>query len=1190
MSAWRLRLLLAVIAALMVGLAGASSASAAEPWWHLDVIAAPTNLPPEVEIENAKHEKEKKFEEAEIEVIATNLGDSYVKSGEVVMTDLLSKNLKLVSIEGSTARKKHPHAGEGLMNCPEAEKRQEEEEPIECKYTEHNLAPFEALVMKMIVRVEEPKGTKTTLANIATVEGGGAPAIPAYTKPFTVDEARSPFGVSRFELQPEEEGGGPASTAGSHPFQITSTLNLNLTRENWGLKGFLPSLPALPRDFKFKLPPGLLGNPTAVPRCSEADFSALNEFINHCPADTVIGVAVVHVNEPKALGELTLAVPVFNLKPAFGEPARFGFFAAHAVVFIQTAISPEEEYAAKVTVHNATELAQVLNTVVTLWGNPDSEVHHDARGWQCVEGEQHDEVELPGKHCEGLAEAGETITEKSFLIFPTRCTHEPLQATLEGTSWPVKEHPAGLEIAPLHFNLIEELSGCGSLEFEPSLKVAPDTSVGSTPSGLTTEVEVPQTGTLSEEGLAETAVKETTVTLPQGVLLNPGAATGLQVCAPGEVGVKLGFESEPAITTNEGFTFEPGLPECLLEEGALSKKGAKVGTFTIRTPLLDHEIEGAAYLGSQNTNPFAPPLVLYLIVEDPKDGIRVKLAGSVTPDPATGQLKSTFKNTPEVPFEDLKLHFFGEGRASVTTPGKCGTYTATSEFTPWAEGAASKSPSASFEITSGPGGMSCTPPLPFSPSIQAGPVNPPGGTTQAGAYTSFSVTIARPDGDEAISGLNVTLPKGIAGVLADVTPCPEPQAENGTCEETSLVGHATTVSGLGPEPFTLHGGNVYLTEGYGGGPFGLAVVFSNIEAGPFHVGTVVVRSAIFVDETTAQVTIKSSVPTFVETVPHVKKGIPVQLKETNVETLGTLPSGKPFQFNPTNCAPLSVQALFKGDEGGSFETSTPLQFTGCGGLEFNPGFEAEVEGQGSKPNGVGFKVITTSKGIGVANIERVHVALPIQLPSRLTTIQKACLDKVFEENPDNPKGCEGANIGNARIETPVFKHPLSGPAYLVSHGNASFPDVEFVLRGEGTPGEKATKLILDGKTDIKKGITYSTFESTPDAPFTRFETTLPAGPHSALTTNVPESKRFSLCGETLAMPTEITGQNGVLIQQTTKVKVTGCKPHKVETKLEKALKECHKRYKHSKKKRVACERRARRKYGKKASTHHHGHR
>jgi hypothetical protein len=615
-----------------------------------------------------------------------------------------------------------------------------------------------------------------------------------------------------------------------------------------------------------------------------------------------------------------------------------------------------------------------------------------------------------------------------------------------------------------------------------------------------------------------------------------------------------------------------------------------VGTAKIKTPLLDHEIEGAVYLGNQDTEPFEPPLVLYLVINDEADGIRVKLAGSTTPDPVTGQLTSTFKNTPQLPFEDLKLHFFGEGRASVSTPGRCGTYTTTSQFTPWS-GGPQKSPSANFGITSGPGGLPCAPALPFAPTIQAGPLNPPaGGTTQAGAFSPFEVTITRPDGEQALTGLAVTLPPGVAGVLANVPQCPEPLAANGTCPDSSLVGSATTVSGLGGQPFTLRGGRVFLTTGFGGGPFGLSIVFENIVAGPFHIGTplaperVVVRGGIFVDPFTAQVTVRTSVPTFVETIPGGRKGIPVQLKQTSVDTFGTLPNGKGFEFNPTHCtSPLVTQAAFSGEEGGTASASAPMTLTGCNKLSFNPGFSAEVEAQGSKPNGVGFKVVTTSTGLGVENIAKVFVALPIQLPSRLTTIQKACRDVVFEANPVS--GCpEGSNIGRATIQTPVLKNPLTGPAYLVSHGNAAFPDVEFVLQGEGL------KLILDGKTDIKKGITYSRFESTPDAPFTRFETYLPAGPHSALTTNVPESKNFNLCGEKLLMPTEIYGQNGVLIKQKTNIKINGCKPkHLTRAQLlAKAIKECRKHHKKGKK-RAACERAARKKYGPKKAKHkaHH---
>jgi hypothetical protein len=179
-------------------------------------------------------------------------------------------------------------------------------------------------------------------------------------------------------------------------------------------------------------------------------------------------------------------------------------------------------------------------------------------------------------------------------------------------------------------------------------------------------------------------------------------------------------------------------------------------------------------------------------------------------------------------------------------------------------------------------------------------------------------------------------------------------------------------------------------------------------------------------------------------------------------------------------------------------------------------------------------VTVESPGLGQANIHKVDLTLPEVLPSRLTTIQKACLEAVFNKNPASCD--EGSVIGEGVVHTPVFKNPLRGPAYLVSHGNAAFPDVEFVLQGENVT------LILDGKTDIKKGITYSRFETSPDAPFTKFESNFPAGPHSALTPFVPESEDFNLCNHasSLVMPTELTGQNNAFKSQTTQIKLIGC--------------------------------------------------
>jgi hypothetical protein len=251
--------------------------------------------------------------------------------------------------------------------------------------------------------------------------------------------------------------------------------------------------------------------------------------------------------------------------------------------------------------------------------------------------------------------------------------------------------------------------------------------------------------------------------------------------------------------------------------------------------------------------------------------------------------------------------------------------------------------------------------------------------------------------------------------------------------------------------------------------------------------------------------------------------------------------------------------------------SSPFQVANCGALPFEPKLTASVDGKGSKQSGVGFYVKLESPGLHQANIHKVELTLPIALPSRLSTIQQACPDNVFESNP---AACgEGSNIGRAIIHTPVLKNPLEGPAYLVSHANLAFPDVVFVLQGEGI------KLVLDGHTDIKKGITYSRFETAPDAPFTTFETMLPAGPHSALGVNVAQSLNYSLCGAALSMPTKIIGQNGAEIEKTTQIKAAGCRQVKQfkETRLQKALKACKK--KKNKRKRIACERAARKKYG-----------
>jgi hypothetical protein len=657
---------------------------------------------------------------------------------------------------------------------------------------------------------------------------------------------------------------------------------------------------------------------------------------------------------------------------------------------------------------------------------------------------------------------------------------------------------------------------------------------------------VPQTSTLSPTGLAEADLKETVVTLPEGVMSSPGAANGLAVCAAGFPG--FGFEGSPEAAQLNNEDISPGAETCPQE--------SKIGTMAVKTPLLKKELQGSVYLAAQDTNLLEQRLVLYLTADDPESGVRVKLAGDVHLDPGTGRLTSTFKNSPQVPFEELTLKFFGGPTATQSTPPGCGAHKTQGTFVPWS-GQAPVQASGEFAIEHGVGGAPCSG-QGFAPSFQAGSENP-----LAGGFTHFALTIGHSDSDQPLTGLTMHLPAGAAAMLSSVTPCQQPAGgQEWSCGSSSLIGHSTSSSGLGSSPVTL-GGTVYLTNGYGGAPFGLLVV-TPANVGPFHLGNVNVRSRIFVDRSTAAVTIVSDrFPTFV-------RGVPVQLKQINVTV-----DRDGFQFNPTNCSPMSITGSLSGAGGGSENVSWPFQVTNCSSLPFKPKLTASTQGNASKPNGASLTVKVESSP-GQANIAKTKLVLPIAMPSRLTTIQKACLEATFNANP---AGCnEGSNIGSATVHTPVLKNPLTGPAYLVSHGNAAFPDVEFVLQGEGIT------LILDGQTDIKKGITTSTFNAVPDAPVTTFETTLPEGPHSALTSNVAESKHFSLCGTKLTMPTTITGQNGVVIQQETKIPVTGCgavKGSKVTKaqQLAKALKACRKQFKHNKKKRAACEKKAHKKYG-----------
>jgi hypothetical protein len=1126
------RLLLVCAGLIVLALAGAAPAQALAPWWRIAAEVSPTHLPP--------------GKAGDIVVIASDLGDAPAQGSEahpIVIADRLPAGLTATSITSATAK------------CVLA--------TLRCTYT-GTLNPYQRLMIVIQVNVEQPPGTITTIPDEMSVEGGGAPSGASRVQDVTVSGEPTPFGVQAegYEFGPFTEAGTPATQAGSHPFQLTNTLVLNQAGIAAGREPV-----ALPKDLRFTLPPGLVGNPNAVTQCPMSDFYATagGVEVDLCPSSSVVGVASVTATEPAYTGVINKTVPVFNLVPSQGEPARLGFEVIGKIaVVIDTSVRTGEDYAVVASAHDATQVAGLLSSQVTLWGVPGDPSHNPSRGWECVAGGEYEKQ--IGEPCPTSSD----LPQQPFLTLPTSCpgnpAQEPTSSLVELDSWAQPESYPSAEYTWLNGGgEALGMTGCEKLPFTPTLGVTTETQAASTSTGLSLDVRVPQKTTLEAEGLAEADVKDTTVTLPEGIQVNPSAANGLAACSETEIG----FEGVNPNTGMQRFTPVRGTPT-----EPLCLEASKVAIVHVKTPLLSHELEGALYLatpapnGEEGRNPFDSLIALYLVAEDPVSGVLVKLAGKGELSQATGQLTTSFMDTPQLPFEELEVELFGGERASLSTPALCGNYAAKASFAAWSGATAEPVSEPPFQITSGVGGGACPPsPLAFGPGFDAQAANP-----TAGAFTPFTVEIARADGDQALSGVTVTLPPGVAALLSSVTACPEPPAgQEWACGPESLIGHSTASSGVGGEPVVL-GGDVYLTRGYDGAPFGL-LVRTKAEAGPFDLGYVDVRSRIDVNPNTAAVTISTDPGPRDETLPTMIKGIPVALKHLRVTV-----DRPDFEFNPTSCAPMRIEGTLTGAEGADAPVSSPFQVGGCQSLPFAPRLTASAGGHGSKTGGTSFEVKLESAGLGQANIAKVDLTLPAALSSRLETLQKACLEAVFDANPASCD--EGSVIGQATVHTPVLKSPLTGPAYLVSHGGAAFPDVEFVLQGEGIT------LVLDGKTDIKNGITYSRFESAPDAPFTTFETILPAGPHSVLTPNVPEKEDFSLCKTSLSMPTTIVAQNGAVIEQDTPIAVTGCgevkatktsKPTKAQ-RLAKALKACHKKYAKNKHKRLACERQTRKRY------------
>jgi hypothetical protein len=900
-----------------------------------------------------------------------------------------------------------------------------------------------------------------------------------------------------------------------------------------------PALPAGgdPQEVVLKLPPGTLGDVNNFPKCPRAlfteqafTFQELSngeriDFKGGCPPQSQIGEArltfSIHFQNTRPIyhgyGPVPGPLGVYDVEPGPGEPALLGIQGDISgfplTLPIRLFVKAEDNYAITTKVENIPRRpldVRTLGASVTLWGIPSAHRRYSgSTGFAFLHEREENEPIEPDP----------VSRWKSFMENPTDCseplltrqwidTYEELGVFTEASAFPV---------------LGQELNGCGSVPFDPSIGVAPSspseggTSRAGAPTGVNVDLKVPQGN--DPEGQDTSDVEKVVARLPAGMTLSPSAASpspsapnGLEACTDAELDY---FSSAPA--------------QC--------PAASQVGTAEVLSPLLPRSstgqegaLTGEVYVGEPLSTEATSGKMFRLFLELQGFGVDIKVEGEVTLDPQTGQVTGTFwkgpnqpaedkYGLPEQPFSEFRLHFRGGPNAPLVNPPTCGAHTASMQLTPYSNPTVPATVTSTFATSYDGSGASCPASLPFSPSASLSSADP-----RAGVSAPFTVKLERPDGSQAVGQITATLPPGLLGYLSKIALCDPQDAAAGTCPAQSRIGVVSGTAGPGSDPVTVPG-NVYLAEGSDGYPFELSVVVPAV-AGPFDIGNVVVIAYIKVNNNGSITAISGPVPSILD-------GVPVDIRSAS------LTIDRPgFAVNPTNCAPMAASATITSLAGVAVGLSAPFQVSGCQSLPFKPSFTVATQGATSRAGGESLTARVSQKP-GEANIHSVKVELPKQLPSRLTTLQKACPESVFFSNP---AACGRPSlVGTATAWTPLLGKPLAGPAYFVSHGGAKFPELIIVLQGDGVTIE------LPGETFISKtGITSSTFAAVPDVPISGFELNLPEGPYSALAAN------GAPCKEKLMMPTTITGQNGVIVKQGTRIAVTGCPKAKKTTKKKKA--------------------------------------
>ena len=888
--------------------------------------------------------------------------------------------------------------------------------------------------------------------------------------------AHGAFGIQSFEAKvTTADESDTYDQAGGHPhFGITDIL-FNTTADG--------TPDGNVEDLRVDPPAGLVSNPQALPQCDDGQLASPTG----CPPETQLGTEEISAVVDGVF--LDLKVPFYNMTFDDTQVSRFAFNPGHAGraigglpgnvagalgaferVDIIGGVRWEGDYGVFFTISDTAASPEVISSKLTFFGVPASADHNAERGEGCVRAQLRP-PSLPAvtlvDTCGGGGQAS-SATPTPFLTNPTRCPEQKLMTRL--TAW---SHAGEMATAE-SFTTTRDDGGegpadCAAIPFDPSISLVPDTTQPDSPTGPEFNLHLPTEGLLTPGQLSTSHVKDVSVTLPPGMTLNPSAANGLEACA----------DEQLAVGTRNPVSCPPA---------------SQIGTVSVATPLLPAPLQGSIFVGQpQPGNQYR----VFLVADG--NGVSVRLKGSAVPDPSTGQLTVSFADNPQQAFEDFTLDVRDGSRAPLATPLECGPKTATSLLTPYS-GTPAASPSSGFEVA----GEGC--PAPFEPSFGARSARP-----ASGAFAPFHATIARTDRNQFLSGVRVDTPPGLGAMISRVEQCPGAAAATGACPAASRIGTASTRSGSGPEPFALSG-PVYFTGPYGDAPFGMVVVIRAI-AGPYDLGTVVVRQKVYVDPVDAHVTVVS------DPLPRILEGVPIRLRDVEVAL-----DRDGFVYNPTSCGDKQVGATLHSTQGAASTRSANVRFDGCQALPFGPKMTMRLTGARQTKLGKhpGLQV-TVTQARGEANIGRARVTLPLALALDPNNAQAIC---GFEAGlrADCPANTQ---IGTATAISPALNRPVSGPVYFVQGIRVdprtgarirTLPSLLAKLRGE-------VGIHLRGTTEVVQKRLVSTFDKVPDAPVSRFEMKLKGGKGGILAV----SARRGLCARRNQVSRAVlTGQNAKL--------------------------------------------------------------